>query len=328
MALFRPIELESLTLNASRCANTHFNTLKCDFCLTECPYQALSFKKGTLVLDKALCQNCGLCLQVCPQDVFSFTLEENQFEDNTYVFICKTLATKNKSILKPCHCLYNLNLDDLFLRLVDNEKLYFIFEKEACQNCHNFDKSHFTSWLFLLFSYFEGALPKFEFISYDTYISLSLKFQKNDIKKRRHFVKKLFKTSLELSLEYTAEQANIAYLREKENKKAHLHLKKWHGLNTLSKRYPLKDKEASLPYYQIHVSNCDFCAHCIRECPTGALKLYKKEAKYLSLYPSLCTNCNLCLYACPKEAISYSTPLKAEELLKESVLTLYKSNQL
>lgn len=327
MAFF-DVPLKALALNQKQCINHCFDFVKCDFCLNECPYQALYFEDNLPVVDKEKCKNCGLCQQVCPQDVFSFLLEENHFENEAFVFVCQNILENKKTSLKPCHCLYNLSVDDLFLRLINQEKLYLIYEEKKCLSCHGFDKAHFKTWLNTLFSYFEMPRPNFNFITFDGFISLNLKKENISINKRRSFIRESLKTSLKLSLDYAGEKTNVAFLREKEVSNKVSLSKKWQGLKILAQRYPLKTTTAPLPFYHLRVEICDFCAHCVRNCPTGALQIKRENNKLLLYNPTHCHNCNACLYSCPKESISYTIPMKAECLKKEQLLILYKSSEL
>lgn len=327
MALSLP-PLEPLHFDNTKCNNYYFDQTKCNFCIKACPYQALSFDKTVPSLNEALCKNCGLCQQVCPRDAFSFPLNENTFFDNTYVFICQKLATKEKAKLKSCHCLYNLSLDDLFFRLLQKQNIYLVFNENECLNCHQFSQTHFETWINNLFLPFVGAKPTLNFITYEKFLSLKLKLKKENIDKRRFFVKKLLKTSLSLSLDYTLEKTNLASLREGTEAKNESLPIKWLGLKQLALSYPLKNMSHPLPFYGLQVSSCDFCGHCVRNCPQNALEIKRGADKSLIFTPTKCDNCNLCLYSCEKAFISYATPLEAECLTKEMRFCLYKSTQL
>lgn len=320
--------LEPLQYDNRKCNNYYFDQPKCDFCIKACPYQALSFDKALPSLNEALCKNCGLCQQVCPRGAFSFPLNENTFSDNTYVFICQKLASKGKVKLKACHCLYNLNLNDLFFRLVQKQNIYLVFNENECLNCHQFSQAHFEAWINNLFLPFVGAKPTLNFITYEKFFSLKLKANKENTNKRRFFVKKLLKTSLSLSLDYTLEKTNLASLREGSDEKNESLPIKWLGLKQLALSYPLKNTAHPLPFYSLQVSSCDFCGHCVRNCPQNALEIKRDANKSLIFIPTRCDNCNLCLYSCEKAFISYSTPLEAECLTKEIRFFLYKSNEL
>ena len=44
----------------------------CGYCLTQCPFQAISMKNEKAFVDKSICYGCSACLQVCPEHVISF----------------------------------------------------------------------------------------------------------------------------------------------------------------------------------------------------------------------------------------------------------------
>ena len=43
----------------------------CGACESECPYEAISEKDGTMWIDPTICQDAGDCVDVCPVDAIS-----------------------------------------------------------------------------------------------------------------------------------------------------------------------------------------------------------------------------------------------------------------
>ena len=56
---------------------------------------------------------------------------------------------------------------------------------------------------------------------------------------------------------------------------------------------------------------CTGCGLCVRDCPTGALKLEKKSRNEFKLihYPARCAYCGQCEDSCRQDAIGHSNAL-------------------
>jgi len=61
----------------------------------------------------------------------------------------------------------------------------------------------------------------------------------------------------------------------------------------------------------INPENCTGCGLCVRDCPTGALKLEKKSRDEFKLihYPARCAYCSQCESSCVRGAIGHSNAL-------------------
>ena len=61
--------------------------------------------------------------------------------------------------------------------------------------------------------------------------------------------------------------------------------------------------------FKIDTAKCDGRMHCMRACPTHAIRVKNGKARYI---PELCIDCGSCLQACPSKAISATTISLAE----------------
>lgn len=61
----------------------------------------------------------------------------------------------------------------------------------------------------------------------------------------------------------------------------------------------------------INPENCTGCGLCVRDCPTGALKLEKRSRDEFKLihYPARCAYCSQCESSCVRGAIGHSNAL-------------------
>jgi Pyruvate/2-oxoacid:ferredoxin oxidoreductase delta subunit len=61
------------TINAFRCDG-------CNICVLRCPPQIMGLVKGKAVIITDLCDECGICSEVCPIGAVRFQLPHRAFE--------------------------------------------------------------------------------------------------------------------------------------------------------------------------------------------------------------------------------------------------------
>jgi electron transport complex protein RnfB len=64
---------------------------------------------------------------------------------------------------------------------------------------------------------------------------------------------------------------------------------------------PVSEEGYNWPVPQIDPTRCDGCGHCIKVCPSHALKL--REELAVVAFPERCNYTGLCVQVCPKKAI-------------------------
>jgi formate hydrogenlyase subunit 6/NADH:ubiquinone oxidoreductase subunit I len=86
----------------------------------------------------------------------------------------------------------------------------------------------------------------------------------------------------------------------------------WHPPETIA--YPFDElvlPEGFRGAIEIHPDQCVGCGLCVRNCPTGALKLEKESKACFSLshFPTRCAYCGECEAVCRYDAIHHTNEL-------------------
>lgn len=79
-------------------------------------------------------------------------------------------------------------------------------------------------------------------------------------------------------------------------------------------------------HIQIDISACIYCGLCMRRCPTGALKVDRKE-KYWSINRFRCIMCGDCTSCCPKKCLSTAEQYTAPASYKSVDIFRVESEQ-
>ena len=93
--------------------------------------------------------------------------------------------------------------------------------------------------------------------------------------------------------------------------------------------YPFGELELPEGYRGAIVINpdlCTGCGLCVRDCPTGALKLVKKSRDEFKLvhYPARCAYCSQCESSCARGAIGHSNALVSATANPEELVVVLK----
>lgn len=73
----------------------------CGFCVTQCPFDAISCNGKTARADKTICYGCSACLQVCPEKAIDFNWKEDvpRFIERMAEYASGALAGKEGKVL-------------------------------------------------------------------------------------------------------------------------------------------------------------------------------------------------------------------------------------
>lgn len=262
-------KLGNIQVNNSLCVDLISPKGHCNFCVDNCPIDAISFENENIII-KDNCNGCGICTSNCkPKALTKINPTENDLIN----------AMKSGNIDKfDCHidsedermCVGALSKEIItYIYLSDND-FFSNINDDKCANC-KFDKGY---------KLFNKRITAIDNSARD-YDSLHFKKEKSDVDlNKREFLKsiftlpsKRFDNSIKNYHEYYSELVN-------ENPEI---------THYIDVKFPVATD-----------NKCSKCQACVKLCPTNALDM-KQDNMYLN--KSLCCGCGLCSNVCFEKAL-------------------------
>ena len=139
---------DSPELHPGRCVNRRHAGAQCSRCADACPVQAIGLHGQEPQLDESACVRCGLCLHVCPTDVYTPTLDFEKRLGQTvanlplepFALVCAAhptpamTAAKVTAVVQHRRCLAALSPADL-LELSAGGRRRLWLDDSPCTEC-------------------------------------------------------------------------------------------------------------------------------------------------------------------------------------------------
>ena len=286
----------------------------CSSCINYCPKKAISSNLSYLV-DRRLCDVCGVCESVCLQEVFytfpfkpdfevglDFLLKESWralgikkgkkiLEDNIVVFACGMGVKSTFIRMALTGQRYREEILPLFLpfpSMITLELILQAFNKGAQkviilgdQSCPHEIKSYVQDVVINC----KNLLSKLENSIECSWI------RENDTSGLLNILEKEFETidrekyeAPDIDKEYDSRRTEVAEL-----------------IKSLSDKEKIpSSKLLPFGFIVIDKSTCDLCGKCVDSCPTGALT---RSGENIYFDHVKCFGCNICEKACEKNSI-------------------------
>lgn len=303
----------------SRCLRKRLNRCDCLRCITSCPAGALSLRDHHVLFDKDSCSGCMRCLAVCPND--AFLSPENDLDGEIefllnrkyIVFSClqaNRIHPDDKVI--PCVGLFSIELLLTFGMIGPST---IVFNVTACSDCPNKASSDALRASLNHLEEHASALLSAEFV-----VQTEPDHGRPDnTGNRRYFISTLASNLASVT------SAQLTHKSDRASKTASTTRRipqKTKLIKQLLERDENKDNDLllSLCAHRLGVSSdCTLCPLCTGICPTGALKIERRqEEKQLTFNSSRCSGCGLCVSFCKHKAISLAYPLISETIHERS----------
>ena len=303
---------------AERCVHTQIVNASCQACVDVCHASAWQIDDEQLGIDPDLCDNCGICAAVCPQDAIEHShnpLSIRWHEETLALIACEKIsATVTDHSTGIISCIHALSIRDL-LKLYASGHHRVLVCTEKCVDCKR-----------------TPAL--------DAQLEGRLRVINNLLKLRGQSPLEAIDISAEqwLNIIRSADHTNSGkslsrrhFLRQAASELSAYGLRRFElrtpGQATpppIAKLLPVASTEQALPYVpHIDVQRCTACDTCIKLCPHDALalKTQNDHSAYV-IEAQNCSNCGICIDVCRDQAIS----IKRNIVASQKRISLYTHN--
>ncbi len=323
-----------LVVNPGLCLRSRHKKSSCRFCLECCPTGAISFG-DSLQIDHSLCSGCGVCVNLCPTDVFH--LRDLSYESllaqvkkgDVAEFACSLSASDESSLRVPCLGFLN---EAVFVGAIGCGAQAVKLDVARCKGCKHAlglkaaaKSMKRANRILVLF-----GLRRRVMASANAHGD-SRNFGESQLYSRREFFaylqgetrKQVAAAADGMDSDGDMAGATRAALEPKLPLKRGLLLE---YIKKLGK--PVADQAASdgLPFAQVTIGNgCDGCGMCVAFCPAGALRSYEEgDKQVIDFSPGYCLDCGLCAEICPQATIAYSESVNPGALATDARMILMK----
>ncbi len=327
-----------LDVNVSRCTHTLDHASTCNLCVTGCPVGAIHLSPR-VTLDQATCVGCGLCLHVCPTEVFQGDDGVTQLLncagrlDNAPIIelACARHPQADSGpypdavALRTTGCLAALG-PSAYVGLLAQGAERLIVRLDACDTCPiGAARPRIESAVAVaqalgpagvgdgwLATTGEPPLPGSKRPIYDV---------ANPPVSRRSLFRLFSRETSRLAAQTLLPDepptaASPAPPRERR--------RLIQALRRLTGQVAGEQPLAGSGFVSLIASSaCTACGVCARACPTGALAFSQDGLAFaLRFRPGACTDCGICLDVCEPGALARTAPPTVAEALSAEPLTL------
>ncbi|MCK8825008.1 4Fe-4S dicluster domain-containing protein [Fuchsiella alkaliacetigena] len=323
------IDADPIKIDQQYCTRLQSPKSNCTSCYDFCPQEAIQMANEELSISFSRCINCGLCVNSCPNQVFTLEMNSdlniiNEFQANSnsnFKISCQEAKKGNGAHVK---CLGRISVNLLLkLLLVGADSIWLqpgdcsncelkkgrSLIEEAAENCNSLLKNYSEQPRVFL----STTKPNLNLAEFQ--LRLAEVQDEEEINRqgvgRREFINKVREESINSLIDLISfgdEKETEEEIEEKinPNRQELITL-----VEKLEKEAQVIDKTSSQSlFWQINIKqNCNFCGACVMLCPNHALDLIEKkdennEGKRIIVENKLCSNCKLCQEVCFKEQIA------------------------
>lgn len=318
---------------APRCLNLRHNRAGCMRCADGCPTGAIRLENGAPTLDEATCVRCGLCVSICPTDVYT---QPNSPEDRLAQVVAQVnvpvlaltcaLHTEPGRSLAPGElvvqhqrCLAALGPAQL-LALSDHGRRTLWLDDAPCAACViGAARSHLAqvvnetnAWLGMgeqaaaVHLATDACEPRNHLLARRPVLDGSQpKVSRRGLLGALRAATRQATRITERPNDAPASEASSVYQRLPQRTPASRVdlLAQLAHLNLLGAEQ-IATTPLPVAAVQVDESACSACGLCARFCPTGALHFDVEDDRFALVFQAaVCVDCAICVLACPEQAI-------------------------
>ena len=327
-------------VEGARCLNVRHAARACRMCVEACPADVISVPadkdpgQAPVVLDEAACARCGLCLNVCPTQVF---VQAELPEVSLLQRVVRTstpaveLACPRKespdlsrvseaSVVQTPRCLAAISVPALLDLAMTGKSVWL--NDSLCHTCPIGEAQRGIQHAITVANRWLQVMGSATTIR--SYLTAAEELSDEPLPgpvegssllmTRRGFFRSLTRRPERVAPPASSED-NHEFQHHISAQRQHLAA----ALAQLSPRPAARVPTAGLPINDLAVSDaCTACALCTALCPTEALSWVSDEQYYvLNFSAALCLgeDCSLCVIGCPTHAVRFGQEVMADELL-------------
>lgn len=337
----------AVVVEAESCLNRRHKDAGCELCVQGCPAAAIELHEQQPVLDEDRCVRCGVCLHVCPVDVFSQhrpaerTLLQvvGDRPERALGLVCSWHPTPDRSpaaveaVVRHRRCLAALTADQLLNLSQDGERVLWL-DDTPCATCPigqaQATLARTVGIAQRLLQAF-GRRPSIYLLStwedarqQEPAVRPVVEGWQPQLSRRGFFgAFKRLVSEVDLAEEEGEEGSKgpgapitqrLPHRVPRERRRLLQRLRQW---ETPAKE-AVKTEGLSYTDVQVDTSLCSACALCAAFCPTAAIGFVEEGSHFvLSFQPSICIDCGICAAACPEDAVQFVHELPVAALASE-----------
>ena len=345
--LLKTVEAAHIRLFRERCLNRRHKEAGCRLCIEGCPSEAIILD-DPIALDLDRCVNCGLCLHLCPTEVFG-TGGDAQARLLAVLAplagAAVELACSRKEPLAETRanvehivalkgCLGGLSLPFLLSAVAQGIKTVWLYD-ELCADCPlgsvqaSMERTvGMANRLLTIFGQKRRVLTYRGSPELLTRKGLKRPVAQSDHPRysRRDFFASLRRSAQEALAETIASslstlEESFSLAEEKLPQRVPLARRRL-ALVLPQLGSPAVNRFAAngLPFANITINdNCLACGLCGRLCPTGALTFASDEGQFAITFTAVnCLDCEICSLICPAQAVVFDQEIEIIHLVEKA----------
>ena len=346
---------DTIKINSSRCLNSRFRQINCTICADACPVEnTLTLEKGNHTIDHETCVHCGLCLHICPTEVFvrpDPTLKRlpkttRTLNTSSVSLICQQNSNPQNAatpiVIQTKRCLAALSSSDLLALAQENTEI--ILDDSHCVDCPIGQVQPYieqtveraNAWAAILSDHAPIALQTQLPPETEMHRCVVVDIDRPPMSRRGFFqsITQFGKESIDAARadddidaavlgRFVPVAERLSHFVPKQRTKLLSILDSQVSVDETTAEEPLThDAHSKLPLLDVvmDAEKCTACGLCSRFCPTDALTFASDEEYFvLAFYPALCLgdDCNICFHACPEDAIVLEKVLPTANVLSK-----------
>lgn len=315
---------KQLTIYSANCLNQLSPLASCDTCRQICPAEALSLHDGRW--QAVDCTLCGLCVAVCPTQVFQIDQPLLLRQPKEPLQLCCSQNAAAPEQAWRLNCLQQLSPLTLLYLLYQHRQITLYLTPDDCQGCV---QQWMPQGLLQQLEPYHIPPEQLQIVLQESAGQDQATDDAQPENQRRELLRGLWHRAERQSRQAveavtTSFSSSETPLSEPEIFPQRLPLYALYA----KKRLPFHPDQ-QLPFRGLSCQTCNFCGACCHLCPTQALTLTEQDGqRQLFFHPELCVNCGLCQAVCMQHGLQWEDFLTQQQFVQMPQLLAHSPEQI